>query len=94
MAIQEKEAALAAPKGAQANGVQEKLSVNQRAQIEFNEIIARKLGEFKSMRSTRVATSKRETDYAIKIDNLTSQLKDQKELQQRHEELERENTIA
>ena len=82
---------MAAPK---AGGEQQKISVNQRAQIEFNEIIARKLGEFKSMASTRKAQTQRETEYAIRIDDLTAQIKDQKALQLKQEELERENTIA
>ena len=46
------------------------------------------------MASARKAQTQRETEYAIRIDDLTAQIKDQKALQLKQEELERENTIA
>lgn len=73
--------------------IDKELTVNQRAQIELNQIIQRKLGEFRSITSTRGASTKREADFAMKIDSVTQELTQLKGVQQENKTLAQENQI-
>ena len=68
--------------------------MNKRAQIELNQIIQRKLSEFRSISASRPTQNKRETEMAIKIDNLTMQLREFEIVQSENKTLVNQNSLA
>jgi len=69
-------------------------SVNERAQIELNQIIERKLVEFRSISSAKSAGAKRESDMAMRIDDLTAQVRVLEHCRREGGEVQQENAIV
>ena len=68
--------------------------MNQRAQIELNQIIQRKLSEFRSISASKPSQNQREMEMALKIDDLTGKVRDLEACKAQNETLTKENQLA